>query len=469
MVASANGVLRLMGELMGLFDRLRPGKGRKKRVVVIGLDGVPYSYVQQLFRAGELPNLQAIVGEGSLLQMDTTVPNVSSVAWSSFMTGQNPGKHNIFGFVERQPGSLKTFIPTSRTMRSPALWEILSAAGKRVFAMNVPVTYPSRSVNGIVVGCFLSPSVEKAAPNAEVAQALKRLNYCVDADPLRARQNKDTFLPHLDEVFERRIAAMRYFWQQEPWDFFMAHIMETDRLHHFFWEEMEQGHATYAPAFAEFYRRVDQLLGEVRSWLDADTTLIVLSDHGFCTIKQEVYVNTWLHDADYLQYSTAQPQSLGDIAATSVAYSLDPGRIFLNVRGREPAGRIAPGAEYERTRREIAEAIMAMRDPATGEPMVKRVYAREELYHGPYADAGADLVLDMCEGYDPKGPFGKPSLCFKGASLVGMHTTPDALLYVQGLRMSNRRPTIADVAPTILEFLQVQVPTNMDGRSLISV
>lgn len=452
---------------MGFFDRLKGGKQRRKRVVVIGVDGVPYSYVKRLLRQGELPNIQALIDEGVMAQMDTTLPNVSSVAWSSFMTGQNPGKHNIYGFVDRQPGSLKTFIPTSRNMRSPALWEILSAAGKRVFAMNVPVTYPSRPVNGIVVGCFLSPSVEKAAPNAEVAAALKRLNYCVDADPLRARQDKDGFLPHLDEVFERRIAAMRYFWEQEPWDFFMAHIMETDRLHHFFWQEMEQGHPTYAPRFREFYRRVDHVLGEVRSWLDDDTTLIVLSDHGFCSIKQEVYVNTWLHDAGFLDYAREQPQGLQDMAPTSAAYSLDPGRIFLNVKGREPGGRITRGAEYDRVRREVAEAVMAMADPQTGEPMIERVYEREELYHGPYAEAAPDLVLAMRDGYDPKGPLGKPSLCFKGDSLVGMHTTPDALLYLGGQRALASRPFIADVAPTILQLLDVPAPTEMDGRSLI--
>jgi predicted AlkP superfamily phosphohydrolase/phosphomutase len=452
---------------MGLFDRLRgSGKQRKKRVVVIGLDGVPFTYIQRLFGAGELPNFRALAREGALVQMDTTLPNVSSVAWSSFMTGQNPGKHNIYGFVDRQPGTLKTFIPTSRNMRTPALWEILSAAGKRVFAMNVPVTYPSRQVNGIVVGCFLSPSVEKAAPNADVAQALKRLNYCVDADSQLARQDKDSFLPHLDEVFERRIAAMRYFWRQEPWDFFMAHIMETDRLHHFFWEEMEQGHAKYGPSFLDFYKRVDHVLGEVRGWLDEDTTLIVLSDHGFCSIKQEVYVNTWLHDAGYLQYTKEHPQGLQDMAASSAAYSMDPGRIFLNVRGREPGGRIAPGAEYARLRREIADAALTMADPATGEPMVERVYTREELYHGPYAEAASDLVLAMRDGYDPKGPFGKPALTFKGASLVGMHTTPDALLYVQGVGQFGRRPYIADIAPTILELLGVPVPADMDGRSL---
>lgn len=453
---------------MGWFNKLRSqSKPHKKRVVVIGLDGVPFTYIRRLLPTGELPNFRAIVDEGALVQMDTTLPNVSSVAWASFMTGQNPGKHNIYGFVDRQPGSLKTFIPTARNLRSPMLWEILSAAGKRVFAMNVPVTYPSRQVNGIVVGCFLSPSVEKAAPNAEVAQALKRLNYCVDADPMHARRDKDSFLGHLDEVFERRIDAMRYFWQQEPWDFFMAHVMETDRLHHFFWEEMEQDHPKYAPAFLEFYKRVDQVLGEIRGWLDENTTLVILSDHGFCTIKQEVYVNTWLHDQGYLQYAKDQPQGIADMGGESVAYSLDPGRIFLNVKGREPHGVIAPGAEYERMRRDLAEQIVGMSDPATGEPMVERVYTREELYHGSHAAAGADLVLAMRDGYDPKGPLGKPNLTFKGTSLVGMHTTPDALLYLQGHKQIERRPHINDVAPTILDLLDVPVPADMDGRSVV--
>src|SRR6185503_4252978 len=104
------------------------------------------------------------------------------------------------------------------------------------------------------------------------------------------------------------------------------------------------------------------------------------------------------------------------------------------VKGREPEGRVEKGAEYERIRREIAEAAVTMADPTTGELMVERVYLREDLYHGPYAAAGADLVLAMRDGYDPKGPLGKPNLTFKGTALVGMHTTPDALLYIRGMR-----------------------------------
>lgn len=436
-------------------------------MLIVALDGVPYSYVRGLIDKGELPNFKAIADDGDLTQMDTSLPNVSSVAWASFMTGSNPGVHNVYGFLDRRPGTRETFIPTSRDLRARTIFELIGQSGKRVFSMNVPLTYPPRPINGILIGDFLSPNIEKAAPDAATAAALLRLGYVIDADPSRARKDKADFLPHLSEVFERRIEATRHFWRQEPWDFFMTHIMETDRLHHFFWQEMEEGHPRYAPAFLDFYRRLDGALGEIRSWLDDDTTLIVLSDHGFCSIRQEVHVNTHLAHTGYLRYRGGRSASLDDVDPTSVAYSLDPGRVYLSVRGREAGGWIAPGAEYARWRGEVAEALMQMIDPESGEAMVERIDFGEDLYHGQNAANGPDLVLSMRNGFDAKGSFGKANVCFKGESLVGMHTTPDALLSIRGVHQLKRRPHIEDVAPTILDLLGLPVPDQMDGRSLV--
>ena len=189
--------------------------------------------------------------------------------------------------------------------------------------------------------------------------------------------------------------ATRHFWQQERWDFFMTHVMETDRLHHFFWEEMETEDPRFAPAFLDFYRRVDRALGEISSWVDDDTTLVVLSDHGFCSIQREVHVNTWLERSGYLSYASAAPKGLEDISPSSVAFSFDPGRIYLNVRGREADGWIEPGSEYDRIRDELAIALAEMTDPDTGAQMVERVLRREDLYHGDAYAAAPDLVLDM--------------------------------------------------------------------------
>ncbi|NUO80737.1 alkaline phosphatase family protein, partial [candidate division KSB1 bacterium] len=99
------------------------------RVFVISIDGVPYNFMQQQMAQGRFPNFKRLTQHGSLRRMNSVHPCLSSVAWSSYMTGKNPAQHNIFGFVERKAGSYDLFMPTSRDMRGVTIWEIMSAAG----------------------------------------------------------------------------------------------------------------------------------------------------------------------------------------------------------------------------------------------------------------------------------------------------------------------------------------------------
>ncbi|MBN1484680.1 MAG: alkaline phosphatase family protein [Chloroflexia bacterium] len=453
---------------MGFLDRLR-GK-QDRRVVFIGLDGTPYTFVQRLMAEGRAPNMARLAGQGSLLRMDSTWPWVSSVAWSSMMTGVNPGKHNIFGFIDRDPATYKQFIPTGRNMQARTLWEVLSDAGKRVAVVNVPVTYPPRPVNGIMVAGFLSPSLEKAVYPTSYLPTLQRLGYIVDADPWKARESKDLALEQVNTVLDARIRTLFHLLENEAWDYLHVHIMETDRLHHFLWQQMEEGHPTYAPAFFDFYRRIDDMLGRLAGRLDDNTTLMWMADHGFCTIKKEVYVNRWLMDNGWLHLRNVPPdrqRGLDEIDPRSVAYSLDPGRVMIRVRGREKEGSVAPGAEYEALRDEITAAALALREPDSGEPIFQHVFKREELYHGPCLEQAADLILAPHDGYDPKGPLYKESLTFKGDELVGMHTYDDAMLYIGGHTVPQTRFSVLRVMPTILDLLNVAPPPNLDGESLL--
>ena len=280
---------------MGLFGKLRrKGKEAPRRVVFIGLDGTPYTFMQRLIAEGRAPNAARLAQQGSLLRMDSVWPWVSSVAWSTMMTGVNPAKHNIFGFIDRDPATYKQYIPTSRNMKAKTLWEMLSEAGKRVIVVNVPVTYPPRQVNGILVGCFLSPSLDKAVYPPSFLPTLKSLGYIVDVDPWKARESKEMALKEVNAALDARIRTLFYLLEKEQWDYLHVHIMETDRLHHFLWQQMAEGHPVYAPAFYEFYRRIDDMLGQLAAKLDGNTTLMWMADHGFCTIKKEVYVNRWL-------------------------------------------------------------------------------------------------------------------------------------------------------------------------------
>jgi predicted AlkP superfamily phosphohydrolase/phosphomutase len=446
-------------------------KPKSHRVVVIGLDGTPYTFFQKAMAEGHMPNLAQLVEEGSFRRINSVHPTVSSVAWSSFMTGRNPGKHNIYGFIDRQPGSYKTYIPTSRTMKTDTLWEILSCAGKKVIVVNVPVTYPPRPVNGILVGGFLSPSVEKATHPPEKAALLKELGYVLDADPWAARQSKDKALAEVNAAFDARAKTLFHLMEAEPWDFFQMHVMETDRLYHFLWEQMDTGDPVYAPQFMAFIRKIDEVLGRVRDRLDDRTTLMMLSDHGFCTIKKEVYLNHWLEQQGWLRFESHMPpekRKLEQIAPQAKAYSLVPGRVYLHLRGREPKGCVSPGPEYETLRDQIAAAALELTDPDTGERMIGQALKREDIYSGPQLERAADLILTPVDGYDLKGNLGKESLTFKGDELVGMHTYDDAALYVRGQELRQGPIWVADPMPTVLALMDLPIPADLDGQNLLA-
>lgn len=437
-----------------------------KRVVVIGLDGTPYSLIKRWCEEGALPNLAKIMASGSLRPMNSVLPTVSSVAWSSFMTGVNPGKHGIYGFVDRVPDSYDIYIPNSKSMKVKTLWEILSENGKRVVVINVPVTYPAREVNGILVPCFLMPNLDKGPYPPWVGAKLKEMGYRIDVDPWQARESLDKFLDDLDYTLAKRAEAAFYFMESEAWDFFMLHIMETDRLHHFLWEQMESGDPKYAPAFLAFYKKLDDFFGELAPRIENQARLIILSDHGFCTIKKEVYINHWLRQEGWLKFTKSPPESWSDIDGTSKVYSLDPGRIYVNLRGREPKGCVTPGEEYERVREQIIKEVEVLKDPDSGEPMIEKVFRREELYNGPCFSWAPDLVVKPRRGYDIKGSPKKESLIDKGP-IVGMHTYEDAFLFVQGQDIAEEVMKLFDLVPTILRLMEVPLPPHLEG-SIIS-
>jgi predicted AlkP superfamily phosphohydrolase/phosphomutase len=441
---------------------------RSARVCCLGLDGTPYSLLQRMIADGTMPNFAALVAEGSLRRMTSMYPWVSSVAWTTIQTGVNPAKHGIFGFVDREPQTLKTYIPLANRIKAPAVWDTLGAAGKRVLVFNVPVTYPAPPVNGILAAGFLAPVLnERAVYPPSYKATLEAQGYRIDTDPLIARQSRDRALDDIRDALEKRTATFLHLLDHEPWDLFMGVIMETDRLHHFFWEQMEQDDPVYAPAFFDIYRRIDAFIGAVRDRLDARDTLMMLSDHGFCGIKQEVFYNHWLARDGYLQYAAVPPKGLDQIAPATVAYSLDPGRIFLNVRGRERDGHIAPGADYERVRDEIIAAAEALRDPATGARVVRRAYRREALYDGPLLAQAADIILAPEDGYDPKGALYKDTFTYKDTMMVGMHTYDDAFFYATRGASGDDPVSVLDVAPSMLQCFDVAIPADYDGRSVL--
>lgn len=436
----------------------------ERRVAIIGLDGTPFTFLQVLLRAGEMPVFRELLQQGQMLPMTSVLPTVSCVAWTSIMTGKNPGKHGIYGFVERAPDSYGIYVNTSAHVRTQRLWDVVGQAGKRVVVVNVPNTYPPPRVNGILVAGFETPDLKKGVYPPERAARLEQLGYRVDIDAWKARQSKDHLLEDLRVTLERRTAAFIDLLDTEPWDLFIGVFMETDRIHHFLWEHMERRHPRYGEAFLDFYRQIDRALAEIRTHLRR-AALFILSDHGFCTLRKEVYINTWLAKAGYLRFRRTPAESTEDIDPSSRAYSLDPGRIYINLAGREPAGCVRPGREYEEVRERIAREIVDLRDPETEEAVIERVYRREEIFAGPYLELAPDLVLLTKDGYEAKGAVNKPTL-FGRQEIEGMHTTENAVLVLPASG-AHQAAHVVDVMPTVLAWMGLPVPPDVDGQSLL--
>lgn len=451
---------------MKLFNKIG-ARGKGPKVFVLGLDGTPYSLLTKMLKEGRLPNLAKIVNRGSLLKINSVVPTLSPVAWACFMTGKNPGKHNIFGYVERALDPFETKIISADMLRGDTLWDLLNCDGKRTIVMGVPVTYPPPEVEGVIVSGFLCPRLEKATYPPQFADVLKKMDYIIDVDPWLARESRDKFLTELHRALRRRFELAFYLMQKEEWDFFMCHLMETDRLHHFFWRQMEEDHPIDAARFYNLYTVLDDLVGELQNRLPREASLVMLSDHGFCRAKREVELNCWLVKQGWLKFTKDNPESLADIHPESSAYSLIPGRIFINLKGREPNGSIEPGREYDIVRQKMIGALLSLRDPNDGVPVLKDAVLRERLYIGPATINAADIIAVPNDGYELKAKLDATEL-YSASEMSGTHTYDDAFLFVEGGAAPRAGLNVSDAMPTILELMGSKIPRDLDSASCVA-
>ena len=238
-----------------------------------------------------MPNFKSMIAEGSFHKMETSLPEVSSVAWASFMTGKNPGEHGIFGFMELKDGTYDMYFPNFMDVKAPVFWE---GSGLPSVVLNIPQTYPARPLNGIMTSGFVALDLKKATYPEKAYNYLNSIGYKIDVNAGLARDNVPAFFEDLFITFEKRKEAIRHFFHNEEWQIFIGTITETDRLHHFFFNDAFDN-GNYHHEFIKFYNELDNFLGEMYEKAKKENALfLTCSDHGFTPIKTEVYINRWL-------------------------------------------------------------------------------------------------------------------------------------------------------------------------------
>jgi predicted AlkP superfamily phosphohydrolase/phosphomutase len=295
---------------------------------------------------------------------------------------------------------------------------------------------------------------------------------------------------------------------RDDWRFLMSVFSTADRVQHMMYRYFDPEHPqydaaeaqrsvrfcgepiTYAEAIPATYQQMDRIIGAVAAKLAPEDTLLVCSDHGFQSFRQQVHVNNWLAEKGYLKVETA-PDSYSGLAfvdwENTTAYSLGMGFVYLNLKGREPRGKVAR-EEVDAVLSRLREDFLAATDPQTGARLIERVYVTREIHSGPHLGLEGDLILGFappyhCSWSSTSGGLGTTSDAngFKVPAPVvqpndspwsGDHTSL-ALEHVPGLFLSNRKVTIPaqgvralQLAPTVLSLLGVAVPEEMDLEPL---
>jgi predicted AlkP superfamily phosphohydrolase/phosphomutase len=287
---------------------------------VVGWDGATFDVIHPLVEAGRLPNLARLMKTGSFGSLRSTVQPSSEQAWASFATGKNNGKHGIFGFVKRCPGTYEFDLIDGRARAGQSLWRILSDHGLRSIVVNVPLTYPPEPINGVIIGGLFSPGPNSqftypSEVYTDIVQNTGR--YVIDIetprDPVEDGELEafaQMFSDRLEEMVRLRTQATLHLMARQPWDFCMVAYIALDRAQHKLWHFMDADHPAYDPELGDryghlipdLYALLDEQLGLLLDQAGEETIVIIVSDHGFGPLDKAVYVNNWLAQRGYLAW-----------------------------------------------------------------------------------------------------------------------------------------------------------------------
>ncbi len=479
------------------------------RALVLGLDGADWSILRPFLP--HLPNIRGLVEAGTSGPLRSTLLPITPPAWSTFLTGRNPGAHGIFDHLKRKPGSYELEPVHRGHLGVPALWDLLSASGVPQVWVNVPMSWPPPEVEGVVVSGWPAwPGAEFTWP-PEFARKLG--DYPLHAGEVAAPGNLDAFAEEQIRVIAARGRALRLALEETPgWRFAMVHFEAPDETHH----------ACHGDpgAMLPVYRALDSAVGEILKKAPPGTAVVAASDHGAAPLRWFLHLNPWLRERGLLRVAsgpgTSARRALASLGFTpervyrlllgsglgnlrrllppagergllsrlflsfrdvdwerTLAYSVGyGGQIYLNRAGREPRGAVREEEAGDVLAR-IEAGLWLLRDPDTGRCPVTEVFQGRDIYSGPRAAEAPDLVFlteEMATVGFGRFEFASSRPLARPFGIRSSHSMNGVLAMAgPGIGRGTVAADLRDCAPTILSLLGLGVPAEMEGRALIGV
>ncbi len=500
----------------------------RKKTLIIGLDGATFDIIKPLAKEGKLPTFKKIMEEGSFGELQSTIPAATLPAWPSFMTGVNPGKHGVFDFMGRKGQEYYGKIMTSSDIKAKTIWHILSEAGKKCIAINIPATYPPYKINGLMITGMLTPKDKPFTYPPELKNELP--DYTIEIDPYLAdRSDTNEFLEELISIAKKRLNATLQLLNTNPWDVAMVVFRITDIIGHKKWHEFNK--------VQQVYMVMDNILSTLIDTYSSRANFILMSDHGFGELSKAFYVNTFLESIGLLKFKKVLPSeqrtekiytllgknkkqsgitdTLAKLGITaekalhvinklhltplvkivpqnfkskvpainydidwdntkaycSAFFTTETQSININLKGRDPNGSVEQ-KEYSKIRDFLITKLNELTDPKTAEKVVIKAYKKEEAYTGPYLEEAPDIILLLNKGYKMSNTRHANDIVRHLPDLKGKHEVNGIFMaYGTDIGAVPNIPNlkITDVAPTILFMNDQPISKNMDGQVIRNI
>jgi len=363
---------------------------KKNKVLVIGIDGATFDLIDPMIKSKKLPNISKLVKTGISAPLNSTVPPMTAIAWPSFFTGVNPGKHGLFDFIQVDRATQDIHINSYKDVKTLSLWDHCSRNGLKSVVINVPVTFPPKGDrNTTVLSGMLTPPGKHYCSNLKLEKVLDekfgkyKLNYDY-VKYVRELEGKDKYSKSIEWIWDkdRQICDItKYLLTEQDPDLTITVFMGVDQSAHLVWnfrDKKHMLHSDFSKAVEDTYEKIDGYIGELVE-KTSDRIVMLMSDHGWGDLTHAVHANNVLHHLGLLQFKTSQGQ--GEQYKLNIVDWMD------ETDDTKPAGKKVTSKK---------KGVKSKMFKVTKQ-MLKRMGARKWIYYLPFNKKLYSFYLNMSD------------------------------------------------------------------------
>lgn len=485
-----------------------------RKLFILGVDGATFDIMDPWMEAGKLPAFSKLAKEGRRGPMKSAVPPLSPVAWTSMVTGVNPGKHCIYDFWLRDWPNEEQYpsftFATGADRKVKAFWELLSEKGKRCIVANMPCSFPPDPINGIMISGMdaAHDKVSAFLPDSIYDEVTANVgDYYLGPLDLVSRRtaagnsaaNRRELSAAVISMARRRREIYSYLASKHEWDVFFGVFTESDMAMHRFFDGISDPEKDPENTVLTVFQEIDQFIDELKAICDDEVDIMVVSDHGFTNVDAALRLNRYLEKEGFLVQRQSKKASLlfllqfaeplryvvrwlrsrkllpkkkrTGMKAWQVGIDYENSRVFFN--GVYPYFHVLRHASSDEACTALISSLEALE--FEGRKVFKEVARCSDVFSGPFTGDIPEVIGVLNEGFESSRELtrfagNKDEVFCEQVLWEGTHSEHGIFMYSGAGVVPGEEDledlSVMDIAPTVLAHLGVPLSTEMDGKGI---